>query len=177
MTARGVGAAVLGALAFAAGGFLVGRSYGPERVVHEETVLREAASVTYTTIVTTVAVRERRNVRRATTVVRQPDGTTTRTRTEVDLTQVDTDSRTGEASATSQTSTEQSTLRTVTENRKDWRVGALVGTQLSLNAERGLSVGPVVYGAHAERRIAGPFFFGAWGLSNGSLGLSLSAEF
>jgi hypothetical protein len=58
--------------------------------------------------------------------------------------------------------------------QKNWIVGPMVG----VNAASILSPPPAfVFGAHVERRIAGPFFLGAYGLSSGQAGLSLSLEF
>lgn len=50
----------------------------------------------------------------------------------------------------------------------DWRVGALIGVDLS-------SPGPA-YGLTVERRILGPIHVGAWGLSTGPVGISVGAE-
>lgn len=58
---------------------------------------------------------------------------------------------------------------------RDWRVSALVGLQPKLLPT--FEPGPVVFGASVERRIAGPVFVGAWGLSNGTIGISASVEF
>lgn len=51
----------------------------------------------------------------------------------------------------------------------DWRVGAMVGVDLG---------GPsVAYGAQIERRILGPIYVGAWGLSNGAGGVAIGIPF
>lgn len=51
----------------------------------------------------------------------------------------------------------------------NWRVGGLVGVDLS---------GPSpAYGGQVERRIIGPVYVGAWGLSSGQAGLSVGVEF
>lgn len=52
--------------------------------------------------------------------------------------------------------------------RPDWRVGGLVGIDLG-----GLSP---TYGAQLERRIIGPVYVGAWGLSSGQGGISVGVE-
>lgn len=107
-------------------------------------------------------------------VIVHPDGTKVdrsveRTETE---TKVATDTRTDRDTATS-SKTE------VTAYKPQWRVGALVG----VNAGGIRLTGPMGWellsaGAFAERRIAGPFWFGVWGLSTGpSFGLMLGAEF
>lgn len=51
----------------------------------------------------------------------------------------------------------------------NWRVGGLVGVDLG-----GLSP---TYGGQVERRIIGPVYVGAWGLSSGQGGLSVGVEF
>lgn len=60
--------------------------------------------------------------------------------------------------------------KTVERSAPDWRVGGLVGVTLQP------ALRPV-YGLHVERRILGPVSLGAWGLSSGVIGASLSAEF
>lgn len=56
----------------------------------------------------------------------------------------------------------------------DWRVTGLVGLQPRLLPP---SPGPVVFGAQVERRVTGPVWIGAWGLSNGTVGVGVSVEF
>ncbi len=53
---------------------------------------------------------------------------------------------------------------------RNWRVGVLVGSETKW---------PLVpvYGAQAERRLFGPVVVGAWGLTNGTVGLSAGLEF
>lgn len=51
----------------------------------------------------------------------------------------------------------------------DWRVGAMIGVDLS-------SPGPA-YGLQVERRILGPIHVGAWGMSTGAVGIGVSVTF
>lgn len=61
------------------------------------------------------------------------------------------------------------------EVRHDWRVSALAGADLRTVS---MTAPPAwVLGGLVERRIVGPISLGAWGLSSGAAGLSLSLEF
>lgn len=93
-----------------------------------------------------------------------PDGTTRDQSTTITTTD-----RTASADAsTTKTQDAQRDLRRVeTQRLPDWRAGALVGFD-----------GGIVYGAHVERRIAGPLSAGVW--AHGPRlagGVSLSLEF
>lgn len=71
--------------------------------------------------------------------------------------------------------TESTGEKITTPARPDWRVGALVGASLR---EPLLPIaGPLVLGAHVERRIAGPFTMGLWFTTGGAAGLSATGEF
>lgn len=80
------------------------------------------------------------------------------------------------------TQTEQNTSTTVETKRQDWKVGVLAGvdtkTFLKVNEEGWqLNAPSLTYGAQVERKVVGPFWLGAWGTTNGTLGLSVSASF
>lgn len=49
-----------------------------------------------------------------------------------------------------------------------WRVSGLVGGRWGTGIE---------YGAHVERRLLGPIYVGAWGLSSGAVGVGLGVAF
>ena len=67
-------------------------------------------------------------------------------------------------------------VKLVTMKKPDWMIGAMVGYDFK-NLDATKFVSGLHYGAHAERRILGPVFLGAWGMTNRDLGLSLSMEF
>ncbi|NDD84290.1 hypothetical protein EBZ38_08475 [bacterium] len=55
----------------------------------------------------------------------------------------------------------------------DWRISPMVG----LDFKNGLQSSQVVYGGEVQRRILGSVSAGAWGLSSGVAGVSVSLEF
>ena len=66
----------------------------------------------------------------------------------------------------------------VSAEKPNWLIGPMVGVNVrDLTLAQGLTTGPLSFGVHVDRRIAGPVFLGAWGLSSGQAGLSLSLEF
>lgn len=67
----------------------------------------------------------------------------------------------------------------VTEAPKpQWKVSPLVGVNIrDLSLGQGLTTGPLAFGVKVDRRIVGPVFLGAWGISSGQAGLSVGMEF
>ncbi len=69
----------------------------------------------------------------------------------------------------------------IVENAKaQWRLTPMVGIDAAGLVTRpglSLSTNDLIYGAGAQRRIAGPIWAGAWGLSSGVGGVSVSLEF
>jgi hypothetical protein len=76
------------------------------------------------------------------------------------------DARVATATDTAVTSHTESTVE---RHRPDWRLGPMAGVDVR--------TGAFSFGGQVERRILGPFSAGAWGLSNGIVGLSLTVEF
>lgn len=117
-----------------------------------------------------------RDERRARVVYREritkPDGTKVEREAERE------DARVTERSASTSGSAKHVEQRrdvAVTAYRPQWRVSVLAGGTLR---DPLLPIaGPLVPGLGAERRIAGPVWLGAWALSAGAAGLSLSVEF
>lgn len=106
----------------------------------------------------------------------KPDGT--RIDRSIERSVTDTKAATNTSSSTDSASDMK---QAVTSYRPQWRVGALLGFNvggLHLSPTFSLTSDAFAWGAFAERRIAGPFFVGLWGLSTGpSFGLTLSMEF
>lgn len=91
---------------------------------------------------------------------RRSDGTVTK-RTEIKDKSVTTTKETADTTVNSLT-------HTVTEYRQDL---------YKLRALSALHSGEIVYGAGVERRLLGPFWLGAWALTDKTLGLSLGLTF
>lgn len=65
---------------------------------------------------------------------------------------------------------DSSSTTVVSYNKPQWKAAALLGiTDYSLDNR--------VYGLEVERRILGPIFVGAWGLTNKTIGVSAGLEF
>jgi hypothetical protein len=178
------------ALAVAVGlavGYFLGMRGVPDKVTEH---VRTAAAVQVetrqatqaATQVDTQAVRQRAT-RARTRTERKPDGTVITVRTVATADRIDTraqlehSERADLQSAKVQRFTSE-TL-TVRESRRDWRVSLLVGAELAIAAD---PIGDVAYGLHAERRIIGPVWGGAWALGVGPArswfaGLSVGVEF
>lgn len=147
-----------------AGGYATGRR--PARVTErlvEDTAARERVYQLEAQLATM-----KRDSRRETVRVVRVDGSS-ETRTVVD-THVEraVDAR-RETEARREVATHTAAERTVTAARPDWRVGPMVGFDFRS--------GTVAYGGQVERRILGPVSVGAFGLSSGVAGVSLSLEF
>lgn len=137
-------------------GFGFGKYSAPTKVVEVEKI----KTVTVEKVVEKKA--EKKNVK--TVVVQAPDGTTTTTTT--DTSTVDTNTNTD----TNTVATDEK-KKTTTYSRPNWRLAALGGFDPNGN------IGKPIYGGSIERRILGPIFVGAFGMSNKSFGVSLSFEF
>lgn len=167
--------------------YAFGRHGVPERVVVTEhvqvqTVEKQVVVVQERVRVERVEVAQAaRAIHREQTTTRQPNGAVqTRvvederaeaSRGSVEIAKADTQAR---AESTRTEKEDAQAIRTVETARPAWRVHALVGVRLS--DVLGGKVAPA-YGAALERRVLGPLSVGAWGLSNGSAGLSASLEF
>jgi hypothetical protein len=160
------GAAALLVAAFAVGRYTAAEPETriEERLVHSQTVITKTRVITETKRETARVVYRDRVV--------TPDGTVKEREIEREETKEETRTD-SDSSGETKSNTEADRKLTVTQPRPNWHVGALVGGQLSLAP---LGVAPV-YGGLIERRVAGPFSVGAWALSNGTGGVSLSVEF
>jgi hypothetical protein len=153
-----------------AGGYAAGRFSAPERVRTVETFKEDTESRERVRQLTAELETAKRHTRREVVTVVKPDGTR-ETHATTDTT-VDQSRDTHVATETQRVEVKhvETLHESVTErSRPDWRVGPMVGFDLNRGA--------FAFGAHVERRILGPLSLGAFGLSNGTAGLSLSMEF
>lgn len=169
---------LVAAVALAAG-FLLGRSSAPARVevreVERVRVQLQERTATASAAASASDTRAARDVERVRVV--KSDGTRierTRVRARVEQHQAHAEQHQAHAEVQLQQESARERVSVTTSQRPSWRAGALVGLQLR---ELRLPPGPLLYGAHVERRVLGPLWLGAWGLSSGAAGLSLSAEF
>lgn len=117
------------------------------------------------------------------TVAVKPDGSKTiQTVTDTDTDQATHSQTAQQTVATQQVQTQTevthsaTTSVTVTTVKPQWRVSALAGVDV-LHLNQPALLGPVQLGALVERRLIGPVWVGAFGLSSGTAGLALSLEF
>ena len=113
----------------------------------------------YTTPIKTVTVEkqvvvEHKDVVTKTVETKKPDGTITTTTIVQDKSTTDTKSDTKDATVFAKPS---------------YKVDGLIGYSWK-DARQ-------VYGAQIQKRFAGPVYLGAWGLNNGSVGVSVGIEF
>lgn len=95
--------------------------------------------------------------------------TVTTTGTDTHVTEHDATTDTTHAATTSDRN------QTVSSYRPEWHVGVLAGFE-PLHMSPQLA-GPFALGAQVERRVLGPIWLGAWGMSSGMAGVSVSVEF
>jgi len=145
------GAAILIALA----AFAFGRYSAPERIKEVEKIK-----------VVEVEKKQQNEKKDVVTVItKKPDGTSVTTVT--DKTVVDTKTDTDTVATSEKT-------REVTYRRPQWKLTGMAG--FDTDTSDFTSVKPI-YGAAVERRLLGPIFVGAWGLSNRTFGVSVALEF
>jgi hypothetical protein len=171
---------VLGIVALLAVGVAVGRFLTPPKVVtRTETVevVKEVVRVEVREVkIKDFTLAARTHTRRV--VETRPDGTRTATTERTTSTDTGTTERTAsETGVSTETSRSNSTVATKTvEARSSLRTGVLAGVVLTPAAKL-----TPVFGASVDGRIAGPFWLGAWGMSNArdthALGLTFALEF
>jgi hypothetical protein len=106
------------------------------------------------------------------TETKQPDGTIV-IKTEIvdkSITHTDDEKVTNDMKSSNTTVTQD---KTITFAKNDWHISALA----SPSGDNKLLNSSLAYGAHVERRIIGPFYLGAFGLSNNTMGLSVGVSF
>ena len=162
------------------GGIAIGKYLAPPKTI---TVDREVEVVKYVTVtkevIKYVKVKDTSTTTTTdTTTTTTPNGgTTTTTHQTTTTTQNE-----SENTNTSRDSIAQSEQTKVVEKivektvRADWRVTAKVGFDIKSLSLTNVA-GALVYGGEVQKRIVGPISIGAWGLSSGQGGLSLSLEF
>lgn len=101
-----------------------------------------------------------------------PDGTVRKETKIVDRGVVELDYSRNKDSQT-ETETEKTEEKTVTYAKNDWALSILGGAHIG----SGLSDLSPAYGGHVQRRILGPFYLGAFGLSTRTFGGSLGVSF
>lgn len=184
-----------GGLALLSVGYAFGRYVVPEKVVIQEKVkiveVEKQVVVEKEKIVTRLVKDEskKERIHREEKKVKRPDGTEETTKTEdigVDTVVHDTKTeyvdRIVEKEVIKYVDREVEKKVEVTRPLPDWRFSVLAG--VNGNQLPGLVYGssfdPMTYlsfGASIERRIVGPVHAGAWGLSTGQGGLSISLDF
>jgi hypothetical protein len=178
----------LAALLLLLAGFTAGRYSGTAQVIEKEKVVTKYQDklVYQDRIVTkTVYVKaEQKREHVETLETKSPDGTV------VTQTKRDTDTNTGVNQTTDSDSTHALTetkyVTQIVEREKqvlkqpDWRLYAGVGVSLPFylgQGNIGLPLSGWVVQAGADRRIAGPFWFGVFGNTQGTVGLNVSVVF
>ena len=188
-------AAALTVVLVAVGSYALGRYGTPERVVVQEKVQiveveRERVVVVEKEVEKKVYLQaESSRIHRESHEVDHPDGTKERHLTEdinVDRVVKDVEVRVVEVEVEKERVVEKEVEKRVliekTVPMPDWRVTALAGANAPalpglLNGNRFDTLEHMAFGAQVERRIWGPVSAGAWGLTSGQVGLSLSLEF
>ena len=178
-------------LALTLGGYAFGRYEQPAKVVIQEHESVKVVQVEHQVVVTQTKVQKvylkdkTEHVHREDTVVTHVDGSKEEHKTEDRNTQVkeqqvkfvDRDIY-HETVKYQDRVVEKEKLKLVEAKKPDWVLSPMVGVDLGhLSAFKMSLTGPLIYGGEISRRIMGPIYLGAWGLSNASGGLSLSLEF
>ncbi len=115
-----------------------------------------------------------------TIITKKPDGTTVTEIFDLDTNTVFTDNRKDVTDNTQKTATDTSTKiqessTTTTSNpQPKWHVGAMAG--VDIKAALGGKV-PMAYGGSVDYRVLGPVTVGGFGLTNGTVGLSVGLGF
>ncbi|WNM70284.1 hypothetical protein [Myxococcus phage Mx1] len=172
--------------------FGVGRYTAPAKVevkteeVSVDVVKETEASEEKTKIEYVFVKEEKQHVRRVEKETVRPDGTVERVKTEeiksetgAKEEQVATTDRVDVRTVETVRIEEKVVTKTIETKRPDWIVGVMVGTDLTRVDLRPNApwVTPLVVGGRVERRIFGPVYAGPFAMSNGVIGLGVTAQF
>jgi hypothetical protein len=145
--------------------------------VKEVEVIKEVEVVKEVIKVEQVRVAEKaKKVRRTEKTVTKADGTTEVTKTEDISSDTHVSENTqseGKKDTTKATDTSRTTdtkTKTVTSSQANWIVSGIIGRKDLLQPAP-------QFGAQVQRRLAGPLWVGAYGLTGGNVGLSMGVEF
>jgi hypothetical protein len=169
------------AVCFLLAAFFAGRSSVPTRVETKtvERVVYQDRVVTKTVTVQGEAKVETRVVYRDRTTIQKPDGTVVHRdieRTEADTESSKVSSNSAEKVQETAVQREKAASKVQESASPQWRVNLLAGVE-PLHLDRPQLFGPVALGLQVERRIIGPLWVGAFGLSSGVGGVSVGLEF
>lgn len=163
---------VISALLLLGIGAAVGRFEAPDKIV------TKVVTQTVTQVVTKEVVKRDTEVKKNTvttiTETTKPDGTKVKTTTIANKDDISTDLNKN-VDTNSNTKTETVATQTVTNEKRQWIVSALVSP--SHPNDNILGSGGLSYGASVQKEIIGPFYGGAFGLTNQTYGVSLGVTF
>lgn len=161
-----VATAVLLALAFASGRFLAPTKVQVktvEKVVTVDRVVEKRVEVQ--------AESKAKVVYRDRTIIQKQDGTTERRNVRLESDSADTGSASGDDSLKEVVRVDdRASEKTVERYAPDWNIGVMTGPSF------GRSHG-ATYGAMVERRVLGPIWLGAWGMSSKEAGIIIGLQF
>lgn len=177
---------ILGAVAFSAAGYGVGRYTTPEKIVEKEKLrvveVEKQVVVTQKEVEVKVVrvVEEKKDRVTTTTIETNKDGSSKTTITEKEKTDTHlaegttTDSKESTSSTTENSKETQKEVVKVVENQPNWHVGVGVGTHIPRSfGELATGIKPYVI-VDVQRRLVGSLYGGAWGTSDGTIGLGVS---
>lgn len=158
-----------------AAGYGIGRFTAPEKIIEKEKKIEvevEKEVVKEVEVIKEVIV-ENKNVNTKTTIIEYPDGRKETITEIIDKTTIETgtDSEKNIDSERDSVVSSESSKEKITINKKpQWKVLGLAGI-------KAVDFGKPIYGGALERRVFGPFYIGAWGLSDGTAGIGAGFEF
>jgi hypothetical protein len=145
----------------------IGAAFG--RYSTPDKVVTKVVTQTVTQQVEDKNVNDQKNTVTTITDTTKPDGTKTETTVITDKDNIQTVDNTTTDSKTNTTET-----KTVTDEKRQWIVQVLATPS---HSENNLLGGTMSYGASVQKQILGPFYGGAFGLSNQVYGVSLGVTF
>ena len=152
----------VGGAAFMAGRFSVKPSVMTHTITVEKPVIVEKPKIVYVE-----KKDERKNIRVERVTQQLPDGSKTTTVTRTDTSETKTDGSSEKTTEIVPIGTEKRVEKSTPV--RDWRATVLGGYDIPARE--------FVWGGAVDRTLAGPVRTGIWGMSNGSVGASLSVEF
>lgn len=162
---------VISALLLLGIGGAIGRYEAPDKIVTK--IVTQTVTQTVTKEVVKRDTEIKKNTVTTITETVAPDGTKTKTTVIANKDDINTDMNKNVDTNTN-TKTQTTETQTVTNEKRQWIVSALVSPS---HSDKNILGSSLSYGASVQKQIIGPFYGGAFGLTNQTYGVSLGVTF
>lgn len=155
-------------------GYAFGRYTTPTKVEIKKEVVTVEKKVLDTEEMKRIELERNKKLRTITTEITRPDGTKEKTTRTVQVTSTN---KTTDKETKTHEETEKETKQTESKLVENNRSGLTISAMAGLDVTNLSSPQKPVYGGHIQKSLLGPIGIGAFGLTNGTCGMSVGLSF